>query len=202
MLGELNNGYGIRITDVYPMSWYNGHTYWIDIKHCKVSVNTVKSFPYLCALQYECPICRYNKQHSMPYLVLQVIHSLMGGGWFPKLVWPKHNMVNQQVKVGVAYNDKRVKCWCGTGKVGVATATPAIRHSPPMHSLFTQKGVFNFANLSSNGQHTAQGLGRLADTVIRLDIPTWLEGRSSTFQFCIMHVFFMNHGWSCSNQFT
>ena len=57
----------------------------------------------------------------------------MGGGWFPKLVWPKHNMVNQQVKVGVANNDKRAKCWCGTGKVGVATATPAIRHSPPMY---------------------------------------------------------------------
>ena len=56
----------------------------------------------------------------------------MGGGWFPKLVWPKHNMLNQQVKVGVANNDKRAKCWYGTGKVGVATATPAIRHSPPM----------------------------------------------------------------------
>ena len=56
----------------------------------------------------------------------------MGGGWFPKLVWPKQNMINQQVKVGVANNDKRAKCWCGTGKVGVATATPAIRHSPPM----------------------------------------------------------------------
>ena len=41
-------------------------------------------------------------------------------------------MINQQVKVGVANNDKRAKCWCGTGKVGVATATPAIRHSPPM----------------------------------------------------------------------
>ena len=51
----------------------------------------------------------------------------MGGGWFPKLVWPKHNMINQQVKVGVANNDKRAKCWCGTGKVGVATATP--RHT-------------------------------------------------------------------------
>ena len=56
----------------------------------------------------------------------------MGGGWFPKLVWPKHYMINQQVKVGVANNDKRAKCWCGTGKVGVATATPTIRHSPPM----------------------------------------------------------------------
>ena len=56
----------------------------------------------------------------------------MGGGWFPKLVWPKHNMINQQVKVGVANNDKRARCWCGTGKVGVATTTPAIRHSPPM----------------------------------------------------------------------
>ena len=30
----------------------------------------------------------------------------MGGGWFPKLVWPKHNMINQQVKVGVANNIK------------------------------------------------------------------------------------------------
>ena len=56
----------------------------------------------------------------------------MGGGWFPKLVWPKHNMINQQVKVGVANNDKRAKCWCGTGKVGVAAAIPAIQHSPPM----------------------------------------------------------------------
>ena len=41
-------------------------------------------------------------------------------------------MINQQVKVVVANNDKRATCWCGTGKVGVATATPAIRHSPPM----------------------------------------------------------------------
>ena len=41
-------------------------------------------------------------------------------------------MINQQVKVGVASNDKRAICWCGRGKVGVATATPAIRHSPPM----------------------------------------------------------------------
>ena len=41
-------------------------------------------------------------------------------------------MINQQVKVGVANNDKRAKCLCGTGKVGVATATPARRHSPPM----------------------------------------------------------------------
>ena len=56
-------------------------------------------------------------------------------GWFPKLVWPKHNMVDQQVKVGVANNDNRAKCWCGTGKVGVATATPAIRHSPPMTGI-------------------------------------------------------------------
>ena len=48
-------------------------------------------------------------------------------------------MINQQVKVGVANNDKRAKCWCGTGKVGVATATPAIRHSPPMPaSLYTK----------------------------------------------------------------
>ena len=49
----------------------------------------------------------------------------MGGGWFPKLVWPKHNMINQQVKVGVANNDKRAgeikmlvwhrQSWCGNG---------------------------------------------------------------------------------------
>ena len=44
------------------------------------------------------------------------------------------NMVNQQVKVGAARNDKRAKRWCGTGKVGVATVTPAIRHSSPMGS--------------------------------------------------------------------
>ena len=47
-----------------------------------------------------------------------------------KFVWPKHNMINQQV--GVANNDKRAKCWCDTCKVGVTTATPAIQHSPPM----------------------------------------------------------------------
>ena len=35
-------------------------------------------------------------------------------------------MINQQVKADVANNDKMAKCWCGTGKVGVATATPAI----------------------------------------------------------------------------
>ena len=44
----------------------------------------------------------------------------------------KNNMINQQVKVGVANNDKRAKCWCGTGKVGAATATTAIQHSPSM----------------------------------------------------------------------
>ena len=49
-------------------------------------------------------------------------------------------MVNQKVKVGVANNDKRAKCWCGTGKVGVATATPAIRHSPPMPTPFPVMG--------------------------------------------------------------
>ena len=56
----------------------------------------------------------------------------MGGGWFPKFLLPKQNMINQQIKVGEANSNKRAKCWCGTGKVGVATATPAIRHSPPM----------------------------------------------------------------------
>ena len=68
----------------------------------------------------------------------------MGGGWFPKLVWPNHNMINQQIKVGVANNDKRAKCWCGTGKVGVATATPAIRHSPPMGKVFIDIPSENF----------------------------------------------------------
>ena len=47
-------------------------------------------------------------------------------------------MVNQPVKVGVANNDKRAKCWCGTGKVGVATVTPAIRHSPPMFTVLNR----------------------------------------------------------------
>ena len=51
-----------------------------------------------------------------------------------KLVWPKHNMVNQQVNVGVASNDEGAKCWCDTRKVGVAAATPAIRHDPPMNA--------------------------------------------------------------------
>ena len=46
----------------------------------------------------------------------------IGGGWFPKLVWPKHNMINQQVKVGVANNDKRAKCWCGNGRHTCHTA--------------------------------------------------------------------------------
>ena len=45
-------------------------------------------------------------------------------------------MINQQIKVGVANNDKRAKCWCGTGKVGVATTTPAIRHSPSMYLMY------------------------------------------------------------------
>ena len=57
-------------------------------------------------------------------------------------------MINQQVKVCVANNDKRAKCWCGTGKVGVATATPAIQHSPPM--LATMEG----------GEQKAQGWSR------------------------------------------
>ena len=70
---------------------------------------------------------------------LQQTAAVMGGGWFPKLVWPKHNMINQQVKVGVANNDKMAKCWCGTGKVGVTTATPAIRHSPPMAAVLRDR---------------------------------------------------------------
>ena len=84
----------------------------------------------------------------------------MGGGWFPKLVWPKHNMINQQAKVGVANNNKRAKCWCGTGKVGVATATPAIRHSPPMLTTYAIPRVQPI-NLPQGGmllkfyQHTA-----------------------------------------------
>ena len=79
---------------------------------------------------------------------------IMGGGWFPKLVWPKHNMINQQVKVGVATNDKRAKCWCGTGKVGVATATPAIRHSPPMLIIVLTRallGLWIFHRLLGGG---------------------------------------------------
>ena len=44
---------------------------------------------------------------------------IMGGGWFPKLVWPKHNMINQQVKVGVANNHN------GAKKFGVARAKRA-----------------------------------------------------------------------------
>ena len=42
--------------------------------------------------------------------IFRIYDIIMGGGWFPKLVWPKHNMINQQVKVGVANNDKRAKC--------------------------------------------------------------------------------------------
>ena len=42
---------------------------------------------------------------------------------------PKHIM---WCNIGVASNDNTAKCWCGTDKVGVAMATPAIRHSPPM----------------------------------------------------------------------
>ena len=53
----------------------------------------------------------------------------MGGGWFPKLVWPI--MINGQ-NVGVA-----------TGKVGVATATPAIRHSPPMVGMVWELSSYN-----------------------------------------------------------
>ena len=34
---------------------------------------------------------------------------------------------------GVASTGKCMKCWCGNSKVGVATATPDIRHAPPMH---------------------------------------------------------------------
>ena len=47
--------------------------------------------------------------------------------------WCGQNIIwYQQVKVDVANNDKRAKCWCGTGKVGVAMVTPAIWHSSPM----------------------------------------------------------------------
>ena len=47
----------------------------------------------------------------------------------PKLVWPMPVICGV---VGVASNDKRTKCWCGTSEVGVAAATPAIRRSPAM----------------------------------------------------------------------
>ena len=79
------------------------------------------------------------------YFTVWPSRAYMGGGCFPKLVWPKHNMVNQQVKVGVVNNDKRAKC--ATGKVGVATVTPAIRHSPPMraYSTYTMKILFNIS---------------------------------------------------------
>ena len=58
----------------------------------------------------------------------------MCGGSLPKLVWPKHNMVKNKVKVGVTNNAKTSNCWCDMGQVGVASATPAILYSlPPMY---------------------------------------------------------------------
>ena len=40
---------------------------------------------------------------------------------------------------GVASNTNFEKCWCGKGKVGVATVKHAIRHSPLMSITFTTK---------------------------------------------------------------
>ena len=56
----------------------------------------------------------------------------MGGESFSKMVWPKILKVYIWCAFGVASNGKSVKCWCGNSKVGVATATPAIRRAPPM----------------------------------------------------------------------
>ena len=94
--------------------------------------------PSACYSHSKCETCdvadilQRKAEHGLLISICCSNIASMGGGWFPKLVWPKHKMVNQQVIVGVANNDKRAKCWCGTDKVGVATATPAIRHSPPM----------------------------------------------------------------------
>ena len=72
----------------------------------------------------------------------------MGGGWFPKLVWPKHNKINQQVKVGVANNDKRGQYWCGNGYTcHTAFSTHVYRYSrylcePTLIAMFHIIGRF------------------------------------------------------------
>ena len=56
----------------------------------------------------------------------------MADGIIYHMVWPKTLKVYIWCAFGVASNGKSVKCWCGNSKVGVASATPAIRHAPPM----------------------------------------------------------------------
>ena len=59
----------------------------------------------------------------------------MGGESFSKLVWPKTLKMYMWCVYGMASNGKSVKCWCGNSKVGMAMATPAIRHAPPMITI-------------------------------------------------------------------
>lgn len=80
-------------------------------------------------------------------------HSLCGysrsGKPFLKLVWPKHNMVNQKVEVDVTNNDKNPKCWWGTDQVGVAAVIPAIPYSPPMGCSIINMSSFGCAKQAS-----------------------------------------------------
>ena len=85
-----------------------------------------------------------NAGYIYIYIYLKIYNYVHGRRMVSKVGVAKHNMINQQVKVGVTNNDKRAKCWCGMGKVGVATATPAIRHSPPMIMLYIQFYIIHF----------------------------------------------------------
>ena len=57
------------------------------------------------------------------------------------MVWPKTLKVYIWCAFGVASNGKSVKCWCGNSEVGVAMATLAIRHAPPMLVRFSLSGM-------------------------------------------------------------
>ena len=62
----------------------------------------------------------------------------MCGESFSKMLWPKTLKMYIWCAYGVASNRKSVKCWCGNSKVGVATATPVIRHGPAMLATDSQ----------------------------------------------------------------
>ena len=67
-----------------------------------------------------------------------------------------HSKHRMWCDIGVASNDNIAKCWCGTDKVGVATVTPAIRHSPPMSAAqHTSSGVVRHSLPSSVWCRTA-----------------------------------------------
>ena len=102
---------------------------------------------------------------------------IMGGALRPKLVWPEHGLGLPcfWCAVGVASNANLTKSWYGKGKVGVATATPTIRHSPPMLIMMMTFRSFRFRMVSTP---LLSFLGNLAYTQVILARFEIVHGRT------------------------